>query len=72
MANGNIKIIVNPDELMVKTVRDALKKTGGYCPCALYKTDDTKCMCKNFRDQVAQGIPGKCHCELYIGVLENE
>jgi hypothetical protein len=36
----------------------------------LFKTDDTKCMCKDFRDQIAQGLPGKCHCELYEGVEE--
>jgi hypothetical protein len=27
-------------------------------------------MCKNFRDQVAKGIPGECHCGLYEGVDE--
>lgn len=65
-----LKIRVNPDETMVKEVRWALERNGGYCPCALYKTDDTKCMCKDFRDQIAQGISGKCHCELYEGVEE--
>lgn len=65
-----LKIRVNPDETMVKEVRWALERNGGYCPCALFKTDDTKCMCKDFREQIANGIPGKCHCELYEGVLE--
>lgn len=65
-----LKVRLNPDATVVKTVRSALKETGGYCPCALTKTDDTECMCKAFRDQIAQGIPGKCHCELYEAVEE--
>jgi ferredoxin-thioredoxin reductase catalytic subunit len=65
-----LKIRVNPNEATVKAVREALEETGGYCPCALFKTDDTKCMCKDFREQIAKGIPGKCHCGLYEGVLE--
>lgn len=64
-----LKIRVNPNEATVKAVREALEETGGYCPCALFKTVDTKCMCKDFREQIAKGIPGKCHCELYEGVL---
>ena len=60
-----MRVRLNPNEEIVKEVRAALKETGGYCPCALVKTSDTKCMCKDFRDQIAQGIPGKCHCELY-------
>lgn len=65
-----MKIRLNPDKETVEAVRSALKETGGYCPCALTKTDNTKCMCKDFREQIAKGIAGKCHCELYEGVLE--
>ena len=46
-----MKIIVNPDELLVKEVREGLKRTGGYCPCRVVKNEDTKCLCKEFRDQ---------------------
>lgn len=31
----------------------------GYCPCAIEKTPDTKCMCKDFREQEK---PGPCYC----------
>jgi ferredoxin-thioredoxin reductase catalytic subunit len=65
-----VKIILNSDKEIVDEMRSALKETGGYCPCAIEKTDDTKCMCKDFREQIAQGIPGKCHCGLYEGVIE--
>lgn len=65
-------IRLNPNNQVVEEVREALKKTNGYCPCAIVHDADTKCMCKNFRDQVAQGIPGECHCGLYEGVNEND
>ena len=65
-----LKIRVNPNEATVKAVREALEETGGYCPCALFKNVDTKCMCKDFRDQIAQGVAGQCHCGLYEGVEE--
>lgn len=60
-----MQIKLNPDDNVVEEVRKALKENGGYCPCAILKNDDTKCMCKDFRDQIAYGIPGQCHCGLY-------
>lgn len=62
-----MKIIVNPDKLLVKEVREGLKRTGGYCPCRVIKNEDTKCLCKEFREQ---DIPGECYCGLYIKVEE--
>lgn len=41
---------------------EAVKNNQGYCPCALEKTPDTKCMCKEFREMEKSGI---CHCGLY-------
>ena len=67
-----MRVRFNPDKKVVEAVWLALKETNGYCPCAIVKTDDTKCMCKDFREQVANGIPGKCHCGLYEGVIEND
>ena len=40
---------------------------GGYCPCAIEKTPDTKCICKEFREQEE---PGFCHCGRYEKVDE--
>ena len=48
-----MKIKLNPDTEIVNTIKEGLKKTGGYCPCRREKTDDTKCMCKEFKDQIA-------------------
>ena len=57
---------LNEDKEMVKTIRDGLKRTGGYCPCRLERTEDNKCMCKEFREQIADpNFKGYCHCLLY-------
>jgi ferredoxin-thioredoxin reductase catalytic subunit len=67
-----MKVRLNPDKELVDAMRSALQENDGYCPCAITKTDDTKCMCKDFRDQIAKGIPGECHCGLYEGVNEDD
>ena len=55
---------INPD------FGELVAANDGYCPCAIERTEDTRRMCKDFREQIAKGIAGKCHCELYEGVLE--
>lgn len=35
---------------------------GGYCPCSVEQEPDTKCMCKEFREQKG---PGECTCGRY-------
>lgn len=57
---GN-KIYSNPDTEYVKEIKKKLKENGGYCPCRLTKSEDTKCMCKEFREQES----GYCHCGLF-------
>lgn len=59
-----MKIYLNSDGEYVKEIRQKLKENDGYCPCRLVKTEDTKCMCKEFREQ-EEGI---CHCGLYVKV----
>ena len=59
-------ITLNPDKDVVASVREGLKATGGYCPCRVERTPDTKCMCKEFREQIADpDFEGFCHCMLY-------
>ena len=61
-----MSIRLNQDKETVKTIKEGLAKKGGYCPCRLEKTEDTKCMCKEFRDQIADpNFEGFCHCMLY-------
>ena len=56
-----IKIRVVDDPELVADIRTQLKDNDGYCPCRLSKTPDTKCLCKEFREQEI----GVCHCGLY-------
>ena len=59
-------ITLNPNKEVVKTVKDGLKARGGYCPCRLKQSEDTKCICKEFREQIAdESFEGFCHCMLY-------
>lgn len=40
----------------------AVHKNDGYCPCKIEKSEDTKCPCKEFREQEPYTI---CGCGLY-------
>ena len=61
-----MKIRYNEDEEIVNTIKEGLVATGGYCPCRRERTPDTKCMCKEFREQIADPeYEGYCHCLLY-------
>ena len=61
-----MKITLNPDKEVVKTVKEGLKRTGGYCPCRIQRTEEYKCMCKEFKEQIADpDFEGFCHCMLY-------
>lgn len=59
-------IRLNEDTEMVAKIKEGLKKKGGYCPCRLEITEDNKCICKEFREQMADpDFEGYCHCMLY-------
>ena len=61
-----MKITLNPDETIVKVIREGLERTGGYCPCRLERKPETLCMCSEFRAQIADpDFEGYCHCMLY-------
>ena len=61
-----MKIRYNPNEEIVRVVKEGLKQTGGYCPCIREQSEDTKCMCKEFREQIRDPeFEGFCHCMLY-------
>lgn len=62
------KIRLNDDKEHVAEIQKALKENDFYCPCAMVKNEDTKCMCKSFREQES----GLCHCGLYFKENDNE
>ena len=56
-----MKIIeVNP------AIKDLVDANNGYCPCTVVKNDDTKCMCREFKEQKS----GLCHCGRFEKVVE--
>ncbi len=61
-----MSVKLNPDKEVVATIKEGLKRTGGYCPCRLNRTEDFKCMCTEFKEQIADPeFEGFCHCMLY-------
>ena len=59
-----MKVRYNYDEEVVKTIKEGLEAKGGYCP--LERTEDNKCICKEFREQIKDpDFEGYCHCMLY-------
>ena len=57
-----IKIRLTDDIELREEILKKLKANDGCCPCALVKTPDTVCMCKEFREMKE----GTCHCGLYV------
>lgn len=65
-----MEVKMNEDHGIVTLIRQGLERTGGYCPCRREHTEDTLCMCKEFRDQLADpDFEGYCHCMLYYKAL---
>ncbi len=61
-----MKIRFNENKEVVATVKEGLRQKGGYCPCKAGKDESIKCMCREFRDQIADpNFEGYCHCMLY-------
>lgn len=42
-----MKVSFNKDEEIVKTIKEGLERTGGYCPCRLERTEANKCYAVN-------------------------
>ncbi len=57
---------LNENKEIVSKIKEGLKAKNGYCPCKLQQTEENKCMCKEFREQIADpDFEGYCHCMLY-------
>lgn len=67
-----MSVKLNENEEIVQAVCQGLKQNGGYCPCRLEKTEENKCICKEFRNQIADpNFEGYCHCMLYYKSKED-
>ncbi len=67
-----MKIKLNPDEEIVKIVKEGLAMKGGYCPCRMEIKEEYKCMCQEFKEQIKDpNFEGYCHCMLYYKSLED-
>ncbi len=60
------KITLNPNKEIVEKIKAGLKAKDGYCPCRLSKEEKYKCICEEFKEQIADPeFEGFCHCMLY-------
>lgn len=59
------KIVLNDDIELVAEVNRQLQETKGYCPCALYRAPEYKCICAAFREALARGEETECNCGKY-------
>ncbi len=61
------KVVLNPEEKVVKVVKDGLVRKEGFCPCRLPKLPEFFCPCDEFKGQLADlSYHGLCHCRLYL------
>ena len=45
-----MRIRLKEDEQIVKLIKQGLSERNGHCPCVREISDDTKCMCRQFRE----------------------
>ena len=67
-----IKVKQTEDKELLAEILKQLKENDNYCPCSLYKDDSTKCMCADFREQIAREEPGECLCGRYLIEVTND
>jgi len=61
---ANVRL--NDNAAMVAKLQEKMKQNGGYCPCRLQRIPDNICICREFREQIADpDFEGFCHCHLY-------
>lgn len=61
-----MSVKLNDDKEVVARVKEGLKMKDGYCPCRLQKLPEYKCICEEFKQQIADpDFEGFCHCKLY-------
>ena len=60
------KIRLNEDAELVARIKEGLRARGGFCPCRLPRLEEYRCICEEFKAQIADpNFEGYCHCMLY-------
>lgn len=59
---GLLRIKVTDNLKLKEEIQKSLNSNGGYCPCKIEKTNETKCICLEF---LSKDSVGPCHCGLY-------
>ena len=63
----------NENAQVVEAIKRGLEKKGGYCPCRVEKKEEFKCICEEFKAQIADpDFEGYCHCMLYYKSKDQE
>ena len=61
-----MSVRLNENKELVAKIKEGLKIKDGYCPCRLQKLPEYKCICEEFKKQIADPeFEGYCHCKLY-------
>lgn len=61
----DLKVKRRTDTALGQEIIAKLAANGGFCPCATVKNEDTRCICKDFRDKMESDYVGECNCGLY-------
>ena len=57
---------LNENKEIVENIKKGLEAKGGYCPCRVGKLPEFKCICDEFKAQIADPeFEGYCHGMLY-------
>lgn len=67
--NKDFMILPNPDFVYRKQIEENIKNNNGYCVSVLKQNDDTKCVCKDFKEQEFGGV---CKCGQFYKILKTQ
>lgn len=65
----NEKFFKNPNEEEYNEITEAVAANDGYCPCAVVKDENTKCICKKFKESNDTDF---CHCGRFYKIKPYE
>lgn len=69
-SEDNMKLVITKGS-KYEQIKASLIQTDNYCPCVpkYARSEDNKCMCKEFKEQKTEG---ECHCGMWEKVLISE